>query len=152
MTNPNEDHYGWAQETIEKLRQGRWEEVEIDYLLEELEEMAGSDRRELRNRLSVLLAHLLKWKYQPKRRGRSWIATIKEQRLMVQDVLEDNPSLRPQLPEIGSKAYRRAVQRAVKETDLDETTFPSTFEQTGWRWEQVLDMEYLPDLDPTSLE
>jgi hypothetical protein len=38
MTNPNEDHYGWTQETIEKLHQGRWEEVEIDYLLEELEE------------------------------------------------------------------------------------------------------------------
>jgi hypothetical protein len=144
MTDPNEDHYGWAQETIQKLRQGRWEEVELDYLLEELEEMAASDRSELRNRLAVLLAHLLKWKYQPERRGRSWIATIKEQRLMVQDVLEDNPSLKPQLPEIGSKAYRRAVQRAIKETDFDEDTFPATFADTGWSWEQVLDMEYLP--------
>jgi hypothetical protein len=119
--------------------------VELDYLLEELEEMAASDRSELRNRLSVLLAYLLKWKYQPKRRGRSWIAAIKEQRLMVQDVLEDNPSLTPQLSEIGGKAYPWAVQRAVKETDLDEDTFPTTFADTRWSWEQVLDMTYLPD-------
>jgi hypothetical protein len=59
----------WAQETIEKLHQGRWEEVELDYLLEELGEMTASDRDTLRNRLPVL--YLLKWQYQPERQGRS---------------------------------------------------------------------------------
>jgi hypothetical protein len=119
--------------------------VEVDYLLEELEEMAASDRSELRNRLAVLLAHLLKWQYQANRRGRSWELTIEEQRIAVQDVLEDNPSLRPQFPQIGGKAYRRALVIAARETKLDKTTFPSTFEQTGWSWEQVLDMDWLPE-------
>lgn len=44
MTNPNDDHYGWTQKTIEKLRQGRVSEVNMEDLIEELEGMAASDR------------------------------------------------------------------------------------------------------------
>lgn len=139
------DFYRWTQETAEQLRQGRLSEVDLEQVAEELEETGRRERHELRNRLSVLLAHLLKWQYQPERRDRSWTSTIKEQRLIVQEVLEDNPSLRPKLPTIGNKAYLGSVQRAVRETGLDENTFPTTFEKTGWCWEQVLDMEYLPD-------
>lgn len=145
MIHPNEDYYAWTQEMVEKLRQGKLAEVNMEALIEEIEEMGRSERHELRNRLSVLLAHLLKWQYQPERRGRSWTTTIKEQRLMVQEVLEDNPSLRLQVQTIGKKAYLRAIQRAARETGLDEATFPASFEQTGWDWDQVLDMDYLPD-------
>lgn len=56
MTHPNEDYDGWTQETIEKLRQGRWEEVSADELIKELEEMASSDRNEVENKLIVLKA------------------------------------------------------------------------------------------------
>jgi hypothetical protein len=60
-------------------------------------------------------------------------------------VLEDNLSLRPQFPQIGDKAYRRALVIAARETKLDKTTFPSTFEQTGWSWKQVLDDAFYPE-------
>lgn len=145
MAHPNEDYYAWTQETVEKLRQGRLSEINIDHLIEELEDMGKSERRELMSRLIVLLVHLLKWRYQPIRRGHSWELTLKGQRLAVEDVFADNPSLRPELAATGKRAYQRARIDAAQETGLDETTFPATFEQTGWSWDQVLDMDYLPD-------
>jgi hypothetical protein len=78
MIHPQDDYYGWTQETLEKLRHGRWNEVNAMELIEELEERGGSERNELENRLVVLLAHLLKWQYQPDRRSRSWRLTLKE--------------------------------------------------------------------------
>lgn len=61
MTHPFKDYYAWMQETIEKLRQGKFNEVNMEELIEEIEDMGGSERNELENRLAVLLAHLLKW-------------------------------------------------------------------------------------------
>jgi hypothetical protein len=118
--------------------------VNIEALIEELEEMGRSEQRELRNRLSVLLAHLLKWQYQPERRSRSWEATLEVQRSDIQSLLKDNPSLRPRLSELGEEAYFRGVRLAIGETNLEKSTFPLAFADTGWSWEQVLDMEYLP--------
>ena|SRR5699024_3011574 len=145
MVHPNEDYYAWTQETVEKLRQGKLAEVNMEALIEELEEMASSDRNEVENRLIVLLMHLLKWQYQPERRSRSWQLTIKEQRQRIARRLMKSPSLKPKLKETIQEVYSSAVTIAARETDLDEDTFPATFEQTGWRWEQVLDMAYLPD-------
>jgi hypothetical protein len=143
MTRSNEDYYAWTQETIEKLRQGRIAEVNTEDLIEELEDMGRSQRHEFRSRLAVLLAHLLKWRYQPERRGNSWLFTIEEQRAQARLVLRDNPSLKSQLIEVLNDAYHLAVIRAKKETD-NTIVFPATFEQTGWSWEQVLDDEFYP--------
>jgi hypothetical protein len=144
MPSPNEDYYAWTQETIEKLRQGRFTEVNIEDLIEELEDMGRSERRALESRLTVLLMHLLKWQYQPERRGRSWSATIDNQRLKVSRLLRDNPSLKSQFTTIGIEAYESAVLNAVAETDLDKNTFPATFAATGWSWEQIMDDEFYP--------
>ncbi|QBQ53975.1 DUF29 domain-containing protein [Nitrosococcus wardiae] len=147
MIDPNKDYYGWTQETVEKLRQGKFNEINIDHLIEEIEDMGKSERRELKNRLTVLLIHLLKWQYQPERRGRNWRwrLTIKDQRLNVGEVINDNPSFKPQLSLIGKIAYQSAVINAARETGLDEDIFPATFEQTGWTWEQMLNSEFLPE-------
>jgi hypothetical protein len=143
MTRPNEDYYAWTQETIEKLRQGRIAEVNTEDLIEELEDMGRSQRHELRSRLAVLLAHLLKWRYQPERRSNSWLFTIEEQRAQARLILRDNPSLKSQLTEVLNDAYRLAVIRAKKETD-NTIVSPATFEQTDWSWEQVLDDAFYP--------
>lgn len=145
MTSPNEDYYGWTQETAEKLRQGRLSEVNMADLIEEIEDMGRSERRALESRLSVLLMHLLKWQYQPERRGRGWMATIKHQRFRVLKLIKENPSLKPQVPTLIKEIYPGAVLEGVRETDLDEATFPSTFEDTGWSWEQILEAEFYPD-------
>ena len=99
------------------------------------------ERRELTSRLKMLLAHLLKWQLQPEHRSPSWEATIKEQRLSLEDLLADNPSLRPTLPEQVTKAYRLARLLAVKETNLTERSFPA---DCPYAPEQVADPDFYP--------
>jgi hypothetical protein len=90
--------------------------------------------------LGILLAHLLKWQYQPERRSRSWEATIKEQRRRIERVLRKNPGLKSYLDEAFENAYGDARLIAVRETGLEENTFPEdcpwTLEQTLLAWPQ----------------
>ena len=97
-------------------------DAELDWrnLAEEIEAVGGNTRRELRNRLTRLLQHLLKWQYQPELRSRSWRATIRTQRQEIEDLLADNPSLRAKLPEFITAAYPRARAAALDETGLLE--------------------------------
>jgi hypothetical protein len=143
--SPEQDFHAWALNAAQRARAGLLTPQELEQVAEELEDMAKSERRQLKNRLSILLAHLLKWRHQPERRSRSWRATIEVQRGDVQDLLEDNPSLCPCLPEFIEQAYQRGVWLAIQETDLDKAVFPATFEQTGWSYEQVLDMDSFPE-------
>jgi hypothetical protein len=140
------DFYGWANEQAALLRAGNLSAADIEHIAEEIESMGRSEKRELTNRLAVLLAHLLKWQFQPDRRGRSWLATIREQRLQAEQVFVDNPSLRPQLAAIIDGAYKAAVQIAIRETDLPEDTFPTT---CPWSFEQTMDDAFWPSQDET---
>jgi len=89
----------------------------------------------------VLLQHLLKWQYQPVRRGKSWKLTIKEQRLRIEKILRDNPSLKRQLDFCLTDAYEFAIIQAAQETGFDETTFPNT---CPWQLQQILNNDFLP--------
>lgn len=136
------DFHAWTIDQGRKLREGRVDALDLANLAEEIESMGRAEKKELTSRLTVLLTHLLKWAAQPERQGRSWIATIKEQRLRSAAVLRDNPSLRPQVPEILDDAYAVGRIRAYGETNLLETLFP---EVCPWIWEQVLDRDFLPE-------
>jgi hypothetical protein len=140
-----EDFYAWSQEQAQLLRNRRYSELDVDHLMEELESMGGRERRELINRHKILLAHLLKWQFQPDRQFRSWGATIKEQRLSIQDLLEENPSLRSLQDEQIAKAYRLARLVAVRETNLDEATFP---EKCPFSLDEISDERFLPEGTP----
>jgi hypothetical protein len=91
--------------------------------------------------LTVLLLHLLKWRYQPDKRGPRWEASIRVQRNRLADHLDDNPSLKPLLPQALSAAYRDAALEAVAETGLPGSTFPA---DCPWTVEQVLDAGFWP--------
>jgi hypothetical protein len=119
-----EDLLAWAERQAAHLRAGQLDRLDVEHLTEELEAMAGKLRRELKNRLRILLAHLLKWQAQPRRRSRSWAVTIAEQRDQIEALLEENPSLRPHLDEIARSAYPRAVRLAAIETALPRRGFP----------------------------
>ena len=71
MTKYNTDFYGWTQEQAALLKSGRFSEIDVEHLIEEVETMGRSEKRALESRLTVLLVHLLKWQYQPARRGNS---------------------------------------------------------------------------------
>ncbi len=87
--------------------------------------MAGKLRRELKSRLRILLAHLLKWQFQPRRRSRGWAATIAEQRDQIEDLFEESPSLRRELEAMARAAWPQALKRAAIETRLPRQSFPA---------------------------
>lgn len=138
----NVDFYAWTQEQANLLRAQKWEQVDIENLVEEIESLGRQERRELVNRLAVLLGHLLKWQFQPEKRGNSWLATIREQRRQATTLLQENPSLKPQLPEILQSAYEGGIDLAVRETDFDYETFPET---CPYALQQILSADFLPE-------
>jgi hypothetical protein len=137
-----QDFYGWALHNAELLRQGRLGEIDSERIAEELEDMGASKERELESRLGVLLAHLLKWVYQPERRGNSWRATIEEQRLRVARVLRKNPSLKSKIDEAFADAYADARLIAMRETGMEKKTFP---EICPFSLAQTLSDDYWPE-------
>jgi hypothetical protein len=136
------DFYAWANEQAALLRAGKLKEADIAHIAEEIESMGRTEKRELVSRLTVLLAHLLKWKFQPNLRGRSWRLTIVEQRKEVQNHLADNPSLRPLCEQALALAYDLATVRAAKETAIDEDGFPAA---CPWSFEQAMDADFWPE-------
>lgn len=135
------DFYAWLLKSAELLRQGKFSELDVEQIAEELEGMARSDKRQLINRLAVVLAHLLKWQYQPEKRSKSWERTIREQRKRISLLLEESPSLKSEIDQRLSDAYEIAVLSAANETGLDDDRFPESCE---YSLEEVL-AEIYPD-------
>ena len=136
------DFYAWTVEQANLLRQGRFADVDIANIIEEIETLGRSEKRELRNRLLVLLAHLLKWQVQPGRRSNSWKLTITEQRIRLQGHVADNPSLVPSLPDIIVSIWRQVLVKAMRQTGFAEASFP---EICPWPPELILDDRFFPE-------
>ncbi len=142
VTLHDQDFHAWTLQQATLLRQGRWAEADIEHVAEELECMGASERRELIHRLAVLMAHLLKWQFQPELRSNRWRNTMAVQRFDVQELLEDNPSLAASLNERMEKAYQKSVMLAVRETGLSKSIFPVACPFSA---EQLLREEYGPE-------
>ena len=138
------DFYQWTQEQATLLRQGVWTSLDIENLAEEIESLGRQQKQELRNRLGVLIGHLLKWEYQPELQGKSWKATIWEQRDQVFDILQDNPSLKPYLEEAISNGFRQGISLVVRETPLDFDDLPK---ECPYTIEQILDPQFPVGID-----
>ena len=136
------DFYAWANQQAELLRAGRLSAADIEHIAEEIESMGKTEKRELVNRLGVLLLHLLKWQFQPERKGSSWQSTVRVQRRDLARLLRDNPSLKSKLEEVMSDAYGDAILLAVGETGLPEATFPA---DCPWTFEQIMDAGFWPE-------
>jgi len=136
------DFYGWAQNQADVLRAGNFASLDLDNLIEEIEDMGKSRQRELESRLEVLLMHLLKWRFQPKRKGNSWQFTIREQRRRISKLMKKNPSLSGCVQETITDAYESAVQLAAEETAIDAANFPAA---CPWTFEQVMDADFWPE-------
>jgi hypothetical protein len=136
------DFLKWTQQQAEYLRKGRWAELDIGNLVEELEALGRSEQKELGSYLQVLMMHLLKCQYQPGRRTKSWDATLSNCRDKIQDCLEDTPSLQRFLQDLEwvEKYYRRARRDAAKETQKPLEIFPT---ECPYTIEQILDPDFL---------
>ncbi|WP_299487971.1 DUF29 domain-containing protein [Acaryochloris sp. IP29b_bin.137] len=122
----DQDFFAWTQRQVELLQTQQWEQVDIQNLIEEIESLGKRERQELRNRLGVLLGHLLKWHYQPEARSKSWFYTIKEQRRRIEEHLTDNPSLKPYLAEAIERGYQDGLDLVGRETPLDPKQLPQS--------------------------
>jgi Domain of unknown function DUF29 len=131
----------WIQEHILLLKEARFNEIDTVHLVEELEDMGKRDKRELKSRLRVLIAHLLKWQFQPEGRGTSWESSINEQRLEIIFLLKDMPSLKNLIDSAIMEIYADAVDWASDETKLAQTVFPP---QCPFSQEQLLDKKFFP--------
>jgi hypothetical protein len=137
-----EDFYAWTVEQAHLLRSGDLSAIDIENIAEEIESMGRSDRRAIESRLTVLLAHLLKWQAQTDMRSASWSGTIREQRRQIQRLLRESPSLRPFVAEALSETYGDAREDAIEETGLAEGEFPA---ECPFTVEQVLSRDFLPE-------
>lgn len=147
-----EDYSAWAKGTVALLKSGDFSQLDIEHLIEELEDMGRSERNELENRLTVLIARLLKWQFQYQQLsdqwkafdGRSWRHTIIEQRTRIAKRLRQSPALKSALSEILIEAYEDAVELARKETGLPAETFPAVCPYSS---EQILSDDYYPPME-----
>jgi sugar-specific transcriptional regulator TrmB len=131
----------WTNKQVELLRAQKFDQLDLENLIEELEGYMRKEKREVDSRLRVLQKHLLKYKYQPQRISRSWISTINEQRSEIELVLSDMPSLRPAIEDYVAKSYPKAVKETQRETRLPPSTFPAA---NPFTVQQILDEDYWP--------
>jgi len=120
----DEDFNLWVESTIELLQQKRFDELDIENLISEVETMGNNDKKSVKSNLRILLMHLLKWQYQPDKRTNSWRTTIKEHRNRLEDDFANSPSLNNYFLEIFDECYQKARDLASSETGLSVTVFP----------------------------
>jgi len=137
------DFYLWTQQQAALLRQGEFNRVDLDLanIAEEIESMGRGQTHSLSSYLQNVLMHLLKWRYQPERRGNSWRLSIFNGRYQIQRLLKDSPSLKPKVATLISDEYHQARKIAALETHLPLTTFP---EECPFTLEQITG-DYWPD-------
>lgn len=137
------DFLAWTESQAEALRARQVSALDWAHLLEEVESMGVSQRHELKSRLTILFMHLIKWAWQPDRRGNSWRKTIRIQRREIQDLLDQSGSLKPYLMGISDNTWSDACEDAEDETGLPLPTFPV---KCPWDMEsQILAKDWLPE-------
>jgi len=134
----------WSREQARALRERDFSKLDIEHLADEVEDVGKAEKRELANRMAVLLAHLLKWRFQPERRSASWRGTINHQRERVALLIKATPSLKTVLREADWRQdmWLDAIARASRETGIDEGAFP---EANPWEPAETLDPDFWPD-------
>jgi len=135
------DFYAWLMKNAQLMREKRFADIDAEHIAEELESMGRSERRELSNRLSVLLAHLIKWQFQAVKRSKSWKNTITTQRIDIKELLNESPSLRYDIEQKIDSAYEKAKLKAEDETGIDAKIFPKN---CPFSLEQIMDRNFFP--------
>jgi hypothetical protein len=139
------DFHDWAQQQAELLKARRWEDLDLENLIEEIEDLGASKRDALVSQIARLYLHLLKWHHQSHRRSRSWELCIKDARIEITDLLADNPSLKSRLPELTAKGYSKARRQAEAQTRLSIDTFPIN---PALSLEQAMEVDFMAQGQP----
>jgi uncharacterized protein DUF29 len=138
------DFYGWTQEQAKALRAKDLAALDLENLAEEIEDLGNNVEHAIESHLERLLLHLLKWRYDPAEEPRrGWQLTIRHARREIAKYLRRNPGLQ-HLPEhYLDEAYRYVREDASIDTGFSLAMFPET---CPWTIAQILDMEFLPEV------
>ncbi|MEH2114322.1 DUF29 domain-containing protein [Nostoc sp.] len=141
-----QDYCAWVEQIAELLRSHQWDKLDLEHLIEEVVDLGKSQQRALQSALRLLLSHLLKWKYQPERRSHSWQVTITRERLNIDELLQESPSLRRFLNDAEwiNTTYQRARREAMVETGLSEDNFAIA---CPFSVDEILDLDFYPNAD-----
>lgn len=124
------DFLAWCEDTVAKLKAKDIENLDFENLVEEIESLGKRERRELKNRLTVLLAHLLKRMYvNSPDNFIGWELTIREQRQQIKQLLKDSPSLKPYFTEILTEIYVDALE--IVQIEYKQAQFPEIWNLTN---------------------
>lgn len=135
------DGYGWANAQAQLLRERRWDLIDLENIIEEIESVARSEEDAAESALRVLMMHILKWQLQPERRGRSWALSIANQRIRYAQRMKKNPSLKSKLEEMRADAFHRSRIEAAQEMDVPLKTIPTD----PLEWDLILDQPFEVD-------
>ncbi len=138
----HQDYYLWLNATTKLLQKGKFEQVDLVNLIEEIQDMGRREKRGIKNNLIVLLMHLVKYKYQPQKRSNSWRHTIRERRRRLRDYFSDSPSLKGYFQDVFAQCYLDACKEAADETGLSINIFPT---ESPFTPEATLNPDYLPE-------
>ncbi|WP_257291950.1 DUF29 domain-containing protein [Endozoicomonas sp. ONNA1] len=152
------DPYKWLTEQVSLLADRRFDELDLDNLLEELELSLQDKVDRLASELKTLIQHSLKMEYQTTvlresvatgRVLRKWKGSIRHPRTAIEMLLAGTPSLYQQSNEALAIAYPNAKKDAIKEMNdhlhksqhLNEDSFPN---ECPWSFDKLMETEWYP--------
>lgn len=138
----SEDFYSWTYEQADLIKKGKFDALDTEHLIEELEDLGNCHYDQLESRLAQLIAHLLKWQIQYWKQTNSWRATIRIQRKSIEKLLRRNPGLKARLTEALTESWSEARDIAIAETDLPDKLFPAICPYT---LDEILNSDFWPD-------
>jgi hypothetical protein len=136
------DFFEWTTQIARLLREGRFAELDVEHLAEEIEDVGKRDQRGVWSHLRVVVHHLLKWQFQSERRSRSWKASITTHRITLSKIFKQSPSLKRSAREELAETYDEAVGVAMDETGLARECFPT---ECPYTFEQIINFDFLPE-------
>jgi Domain of unknown function DUF29 len=135
------DFHLWSQTQAAAIREGRFAEIDLENVAEEIESLGRSDKREIKSGMEILLIHLLKWQFQPEKRKNGWHGSIVAARFGVSDLVEESLGLKSFPEQKLAEAYAAARRRAAAETGLSIKRFPA---ECPYTIAEVMDDNFLP--------
>ena len=122
------DYLQWIEDITTKLRARDFNHLDIENLIEEIEDLGKSEKKELLNRLVILLEHLLKRLYvNMSQEFSGWERTIREQRRQIKRAIKFSPSLAPLFYQFFDDALDDALDEVRKEKGYKPVQFPDTW-------------------------
>lgn len=131
----DDDFAAWIYDQVAALKEGRFDDLDIDDLADEVESLAKRDFKALVSAIRVILLHMLKWDYQPEQQGNPWRASINEHRRRVWGELASSPGFKRRIDDAIRIAYPFARGKAHEETGVFLKNFPA---ECPYDWDEIM--------------